>query len=191
MVFASGRSKSRAGTTGRRAGKEEAQGSNPYLRTFSLGASVSDESLSQKRKTTSNKPRDTTTPHGATAAESVRNLIKKNPRYSKRINYDALRDLFDGAGPSGTTEDEKLNMNGDMWTLDPEKEDEIGVVIEEGGGAVGMTPTAPPDAMEDDTEQPLTSVQGTNEADFDDMYAEGSDKGEEYVGDWDVYEQEV
>lgn len=137
-----------------------------------------------------NKPRDATTPHGATAAESVRNLIKKNPRYSKRINYDALRDLFDGAGPSSAVDDEKVRMGTGMWTMDPDKEEETGVVIEEGGGAVGMTPVTQPGT--DNREEPLPDEHtGATDAEFDDMYADGSDKGEEYAGDWDVYEQEA
>lgn len=142
----------------------------------------------QKRKSANNKPRDATTPHGATAAESVRNLIKKNARYSKRINYDALRDLFDGAGP---VEDEKLNVDGDMWTMDANKEDEA-VFIEEGGGAVGMAPVAAhPGAPADDSQGHSTAEQQTVEADLDDMYADGYDKGDHYAGDWDAYEQEV
>ena len=47
----------------------------------------------QKQKTTANgKPRDASTHRGATAASSVRALLK-HPRYSKRINHDALRSL--------------------------------------------------------------------------------------------------
>ncbi|KAG2002253.1 transcription initiation factor IIB, variant 3 [Coprinopsis cinerea AmutBmut pab1-1] len=57
---------------------------------------------SRKRRKTNNKPRDASTPAGGTAAESVRNLIKKNPKYSKRINYDALKDLFVDGGPASS-----------------------------------------------------------------------------------------
>ncbi|EDR03383.1 uncharacterized protein LACBIDRAFT_143618, partial [Laccaria bicolor S238N-H82] len=46
------------------------------------------------RRKGNNKPRDASTAAGGTTAESVRNLLKKNPKYSKRINYDALKDLF-------------------------------------------------------------------------------------------------
>lgn len=143
----------------------------------------------QKRKTT-NKPRDASTPHGATAAESVRNLIKKNPRYSKRINYDALRDLFDGSGPADI--DEKIDAEGGLWRLDPDEEDQempAGVVIEEGGGVVGLKP--PPKPGKVDAAGP-PSGSGQAVADLDqEEYVEGSDKGEDYVEEWDAYEQEV
>ena len=56
--------------------------------------------VKQQRRKTNNKPRDASTAHGSTAAESVRNLIKKNPKYSKRINYNALKELFTDEGPS-------------------------------------------------------------------------------------------
>ena len=112
----------------------------------------------QRRKT--NKARDGTTPHGATAAESVRNLIKKNPKYSKRINYDALKDLFTDAdtgspvplikmsntptpGPSSVQEDQELDEGGetDHGSVYPTSDVEgAGVVVveEEGGGGVGV-----------------------------------------------------
>ncbi|KAJ2924283.1 hypothetical protein H1R20_g12815, partial [Candolleomyces eurysporus] len=57
---------------------------------------------SRKRRKTTTKPRDASTAAGGSAAESVRNLIKKNPKYSKRINYEALKDLFvDSPGGGG------------------------------------------------------------------------------------------
>lgn len=114
----------------------------------------------------------------------MRNLIKKNPRYSKRINYDALRDLFDGAGPSGAMEDDKVNVGDEMWTMDPDKDDEMEVVIEESGGAVGSSKQPEPAH-----EGPSTGGDEDGEGEYDDdMYAE---KGDDYVGEWDVYEQEV
>ncbi|KAF7797267.1 hypothetical protein EIP86_008462 [Pleurotus ostreatoroseus] len=155
-------------------------------------AHLTDASLQQKRKTT-NKPRDASTPHGATAAESVRNLIKKNPRYSKRINYEALRDLFDGAGPANIDMEEKLDADEGLWRLDPDKEDEDmgGVVIEESGGGVGQRPTPKPS-----TPGAGDALDATGDAEMvgelDDAYADGSDKGDDYaVEDWDAYEQEV
>lgn len=119
----------------------------------------------------------------------MRNLIKKNPRYSKRINYDALRDLFDGDAP---TPDQKIDPDDDMYTLDPDKlDDEEGVVIEEGGGGVGMAPASKPRA----STAPVSGAESEGPPDADaeaeeDLYGYGSDKGEAY-GDWDVYEQEV
>ncbi|KAF8265278.1 cyclin-like protein [Lactarius quietus] len=114
------------------------------------------------------KPRDASTPHGSTAAESVRTLLKQNARYSKRINYDALKDLFT---------DEK---EGDLlYTLDEKEEDQNVVVVEEGGGRVGGH--APPRLLDVDDLQP----------DLDE--AEGSDKGDDFgdTGWEDTYEQEV
>ena len=88
-------------------------------------------SLLIQRRKTSNKPRDASTPSGSTAAESVRNLIKKNPKYSKRINYDALKDLF------VDVDDEKDDDA--LYTIDSGDADADGMeVIEEEGGAVGV-----------------------------------------------------
>ena len=116
------------------------------------------------------KPRDASTPHGSTAAESVRTLLKQNARYSKRINYDALKDLFT---------DEK---DGDiLYTLD-EKDEDQNIVVEEGGGRVGGH--APSRLIGAGGLQP----------DLDDVDdADPSDKGDDYGGaGWeDTYEQEV
>ncbi|KAF7784937.1 hypothetical protein Agabi119p4_1102 [Agaricus bisporus var. burnettii] len=67
-----------------------------YLEAIAAKGYQQDSAAAAKsrKKRKSNKPRDATTPSGSTAAESVRNLIKKNPKYSKRINYGALKDLF-------------------------------------------------------------------------------------------------
>ncbi|THG93998.1 hypothetical protein EW026_g7381 [Hermanssonia centrifuga] len=144
----------------------------------------------KKRKTGSNKPRDASTPHGATAAESVRNLIKKNPRYSKRINYDALKDLFDGGAANL---DEKMDRDEGLWTMDPDKEDEsMQMVIEEGGGGVGITPT-PASNTSNATAgiKAAEVVEDDAEAEYeDDLYGEGSQKGEDEV-EWEGYEQEA
>ncbi|CAL1702951.1 unnamed protein product [Somion occarium] len=148
-----------------------------------------DQKKSRKRRKTdrqSNKPRDAANPHGTTAAESVRNLLKKNPRYSKRINYDALKDLFTDTGSPGPG---LLTMPSTPSTLGPsgfdDKDDEVyhddksdgegitTVVVEEGGGGVGVVVKGKGVALEMEGEED-----------------EGSDKGEEYA-EWDVYEQEV
>ncbi|OCH87175.1 BRF1-domain-containing protein [Obba rivulosa] len=156
---------------------------------------------SRKRRKTNNKPRDASTPHGSTTAESVRNLIKKNPRYSKRINYDALKDLFDvGVGgqvktPSTPTAD----LKDDGLYLMDDKDDAEGVLVEEeGGGGVGLAPSrsrsgshvpgAPVEVGNETLEEiELGDEDAVGEDDVDD---EGSDKGEVY-NEWDVYEQEV
>jgi transcription factor IIIB subunit 2 len=135
-----------------------------------------------QRRKTSNKPRDASTPSGSTAAESVRNLIKKNPRYSKRINYDALKDLFVDA------DDEKDNDG--LYTIDQRNGDmdADGMdIIEEEGGAVGVVA-----GKEKEKEVGGEETDGNLDEDADGE-EEGSDKGEEVIdtGWEDVYEQEV
>ncbi|KAJ3812305.1 BRF1-domain-containing protein [Lentinula aff. lateritia] len=132
----------------------------------------------KRRKTHNNKPRDTSTPHGATPAESVRNLIQKNPRYSKRINYDALKDLFVDSnvhspgpdlGPAGVGEASMDLDDVGLYTLDDkdDKDDADLIVIEE-DGILGVSPAHPREEYDGDGE------------------------AEAEVGGWeDVYEQEV
>ncbi|TFY73636.1 hypothetical protein EWM64_g10376, partial [Hericium alpestre] len=134
-------------------------------------AETGEKAKSRKRRKSLNKPRDTTTAHGETAAESVRTLLKKNAKYSKRINYDALKDLFGDEGvPSGDTKGVDVDTSA-LYRMSPEdKDEEMVVVEEEGGGAVGGK-VLPED---EDAEGEL----------------EGSDKGEEWGPD-DTYEQEV
>ncbi len=88
---------------------------------------------------TNNKPHDASTPSGSTPGEAVRNMLKKNPKYSKRINYDALKDLFDGDSlslvPTNIDLDEKED---DMYHLsENEKSDGEGRVGDRGGGGAG------------------------------------------------------
>lgn len=119
----------------------------------------------QRRKPAA-KPRDASTPHGSTAAESVRTLLKQNARYSKRINYDALKDLF--------TDEKDEDESTTLYTIDGKE------VVEEGGGPIGRHA-----GLIDASElQPDAD-------DADD--GDGSDKGDDYGGgDWgDTYEQEV
>ncbi|KAJ4479898.1 hypothetical protein C8R41DRAFT_869211 [Lentinula lateritia] len=137
-----------------------------------------DSKARKRRKTHNNKPRDTSTPHGATPAESVRNLIQKNPRYSKRINYDALKDLFVDSnvhspdhgpdfGPAGVGEASMDFDDVGLYTLDDkdDKDDADLIVIEE-DGILGVSPAHPREEPDGD--------------------------GEAEVGGWeDVYEQEV
>lgn len=154
-----------------------------------------DAVLPQRRKT-NNKPRDASTPHGSTAAESVRNLIKKNPRYSKRINYDALKDLFtdDGAAVKLSMTPAADDKDDELYYMEDKSDAEGMVVVEEGGGGVGMAPArsrstskgpgpSPPGALEAEQE-------GDEDAIGEDDVEEGSEKGDDYA-DWDVYEQEV
>ncbi|KAI0056018.1 cyclin-like protein, partial [Artomyces pyxidatus] len=148
-----------------------------YLEAIAAKGEQRDEGSSSKsrkaRRKTSAKPRDASTPHGSTAAESVRNLLKKNSRYSKRINYDALKDLF--------ADGEEEEKDGDvLYTMDDKDEDEDALgaapaVVEEGGGYIGREASAG-----------HGEVTGGEE----DAEGEGSDKGEDY-GWEDTYEQEV
>ncbi|KAF8583525.1 BRF1-domain-containing protein [Ramaria rubella] len=96
----------------------------------------------KRRKTGStNKPRDSSNAHGATAAESVRNFVTKNKKFSRKINYSAYDSLFGG---STTTDiDSRQDKTGDndyggLYHIDDKSDGENMVVIEEeGGGAVG------------------------------------------------------
>lgn len=118
----------------------------------------------------------------------MRNLIKKNPRYSKRINYDALRDLFERPGSgAGTPADEKIDLDADLWHMDRDDE-EMGEVIEEGGGGVGLAPAAK--AGPSKTTAAVGSVEEAEGEVEEDMFGYASDKAEDYEG-WDAYEQEV
>ncbi|OAX44904.1 BRF1-domain-containing protein [Rhizopogon vinicolor AM-OR11-026] len=135
---------------------------------------------SRKRRKTSTRPRDESMPSGSTAAESVRNLIKKNPKYSKRINYDALKDLF----VDGRQVVPSLDDKDDLYTMDDKSDGEGMMVLEEGGGGIGsqrsVTTTRLP--REEQEEQ------------GDEREDEESEKGDDHVVDigWeDAYEQEV
>jgi len=135
---------------------------------------------SRKRRKTSTRPRDESMPSGITAAESVRNLIKKNPKYSKRINYDALKDLF----VDGRQVVPSLDDKDDLYTMDDKSDGEGMMVLEEGGGGIGsqrsVTTTRLP--REEQEEQ------------GDEREDEESEKGDDHVVDigWeDAYEQEV
>jgi transcription factor IIIB subunit 2 len=144
--------------------------------------------FAQRKK--KDKPRDASTPHGSTAAESVRNLLKKNPRYSKRINYDALKDLFVDSGlPTLEVMDEKdyTTHTGPLVLTGIEgKRDDHGVAVFPNGelDCIGI----PSDQLlGDPPDEPAVLDEG-------DLDAEGelddeSDRGECY---WeDAYEQEV
>ncbi|KLO10354.1 hypothetical protein SCHPADRAFT_916374 [Schizopora paradoxa] len=138
-----------------------------YLEALAAKGEPKDDqqSKSRKKRKTNNKPRDASTPSGSTAGESVRNLLKKNPKYSKRINYDALADLFDGNSlnsvPTNIDLDEKED---EMYHLsENEKSDGEGagmaLVVVEGGGGVGMAQKT--------VRRPNTEVAGGATADAD------------------------
>ncbi|KAG1783614.1 BRF1-domain-containing protein, partial [Suillus placidus] len=138
-------------------------------------ASRSFKSMTERfRRKTSTKPRDDSMPSGNTAAESVRNLIKKNPKYSRRINYDALKDLFVD-GPQAPSLDDKDNL----YTMDDKSDGEGMVVLEEDGGGIRSQRPAP---------RLYRQEQGEEGEDDE------SEKGDDHVTDvgWEeAYEQEV
>lgn len=147
--------------------------------------------LTSLQKRRSNKPRDTTTPSGNTPAESVRNLIKKNPKYSKRINYDALKDLFvDSNTPPSFSQTLKAISDDkdedDLYTMGMDDESDEGaplVIIQEEAGTVAASqpksqktsgPQPPP--LDDD----LDNGSEDEKYDDEDAWEEG-----------DMYEQEI
>ncbi|KAF8889414.1 cyclin-like protein [Gymnopilus junonius] len=142
------------------------------------------------RRKTNNKPRDASSAAGDTAAESVRNLIKKNPKYSKRINYDALKNLFveSGGSPSiaatMTTGDEDKD-DAELYTFDDDKTDGDGptIIVEEEAGTVSLKPIEEP--MKPRKKSILAQAEG-------DMEEEESDEDKDDGIDWeDAYEQEI
>ncbi|KDQ26849.1 hypothetical protein PLEOSDRAFT_1043194, partial [Pleurotus ostreatus PC15] len=147
------------------------------------GTSKSRKVRTSQRRRKTNKPRDASTAHGATAAESVRNLIKKNPKYSRRINYDALKDLFgDAGGPGLSLGDDSKDDGEELYQMGDDKSEDGGerpvMVIEEAGSVAAARPA----------EEVRHGVHGNNEE------GDGSDKSDDEAGPmhWeDVYEQEV
>ncbi|KAI0718149.1 hypothetical protein C8T65DRAFT_706864 [Cerioporus squamosus] len=161
-----------------------------YLEALAAKAEQQEDEEKQKktrkRRKTNNKPRDASTPHGSTAAESVRNLIKKNPRYSKKINYNALKDLFtdDGASFQMPTGDDDKDDDGHLYTMD-DKDDGEGMLIveEEGGGGVGQVRGA--------KSRSASLVPGRGDDEEDAEGEEDVEEKDDTYGEWDVYEQEV
>lgn len=151
---------------------EISQGSSLYFLFLFISFYVN---FFQRRKPIS-KPRDESTPSGKTAAESVRNLLKKNTKYSKRINYDALKDLFVDGGQPNINLDEK----DDLYSMDDKTENEV--ILEEGGGGVGAQKRSQSASRTDFAEAAH---------DEDEAESEKGDQEDAYVGWDDVYEQEV
>ncbi|KIY49808.1 cyclin-like protein [Fistulina hepatica ATCC 64428] len=94
------------------------------------------------------QPRDASTAHGRTTADSVKTLLQENARFSRRINYDALKGLF-GDDSNNAQDDFKgtptLDNQDELYTLDDKSDGEGMVVVEEAGGAVSSKPAAPDD----------------------------------------------
>ncbi|KAH8105649.1 hypothetical protein DFH11DRAFT_1733231 [Phellopilus nigrolimitatus] len=96
---------------------------------------------SRKLHKTNAKLHGASTPSESIAAGAVRNLIKKRTKYNRRINYDALKSLFDGdsAGEVALSEKEEV-----MYTIDDKSDGEgVCVTVEESGGGLGKSAPAP------------------------------------------------
>lgn len=119
-------------------------------------------------------------------------MLKKNPRYSKRINYDALKDLLADA-PGPRPEDKE-----GMYTLsDADKsEGEMEVIDEDAGGGVGVGVVP---RKEVETKGRLARPEDADgygeedaEGEVDEDVDVGSEKGDESFGDWgEAFEQEA
>ncbi|KAF9524769.1 hypothetical protein CPB83DRAFT_860671 [Crepidotus variabilis] len=169
-----------------------------YLEALAAkGDQDTSSSKSRKRRKTTNKPRDSSNAAGGTAAESVRNLIKKNPKYSKRINYEALKDLFVDTGGSRSVATNMTNGDddkddADLLVMDDDKSDGEGlnmptIIVEEEPGAV-VVHSIP-------AEHEISGKAKKRVLEMDDemgIYGEGSDEEKEDDVGWeDAYEQEV
>jgi hypothetical protein len=132
--------------------------------------------LLQKRRT-NNKPRDTSTPAGASAADAVRNMVKKNPKYSKRINYDALAGLLSTA-PGASDKD-------DLLRFDDKDEDGMDIVDED----AAAPPLKVPRATTEDVGKEPFSLGEDGEDEDEDVHGKDDFGGD---GGWeDAFEQEA
>ncbi|KIM36403.1 hypothetical protein M413DRAFT_449126 [Hebeloma cylindrosporum] len=165
-----------------------------YLEALAAkGDQTASTTKSKKRRKTNNKPRDASTAAGDTAAESVRNLIKKNPKYSKRINYDALKDLFVESGglPSiaaGMTTGDDEKDEAELYTMDDEDGGDVGrrVIVEEETGSVSLKPAS--EGGKSQRKKGMLALQDMSV----DVEEEGSDDDKDDDVGWeDAYEQEV
>ncbi|GJJ14676.1 hypothetical protein Clacol_008942 [Clathrus columnatus] len=95
----------------------------------------------KRRKTTNNKPRDASTAHGVTAAESVRNLVTKSKKFSRKINYSAYDSLFGTNMGFASQKSDTIDDTG-LYRMTPDQDEkeneEPMVVVEEEGGGVGI-----------------------------------------------------
>jgi transcription factor IIIB 90 kDa subunit len=136
-----------------------------------------------QRRKANNKPRDATDPTGSTAAESVRTLLKKNPKYSKRINYNALKGLFEDGG----AEVEEDKDDGVIYGLsDADKSDGDTMVVDE-DAREALPPSIPPISRKRSAQAQPDVVEELG-GEYNDMESE---KGDEYVAWDDPFEQEA
>ena len=138
----------------------------------------------------------------------MRNLIKKNPKYSKKINYNALKELFtdDGSSFQMPGGDEDKDDDGHLYTMD-DKDDGEGMLIveEEGGGGVGQairpatsrsaslvpgTSAVPAKPSASGTLDGVVEADDEEDAEGEEDVEDDAEKDDAY-GEWDAYEQEV
>lgn len=133
----------------------------------------------------------------------MRNLIKRSNKYSRRINYDALKNLFDDTDTAGAENSALLNppaevdlddKEEDMYTIDDKSDGEgIGnIVIEESGGGVGVVPPSAKGkrAVQEDVGD-VGGADGEEDGDGDGEEVEMSDRGGDEFGWEEGFEQEV
>ncbi|KAJ7594903.1 BRF1-domain-containing protein [Mycena floridula] len=127
-----------------------------YLEALAAKGDQEAPKKTRKPRKPPQKPRDASTAHANTAAESVRNLIKKNPKYSKRINYDALKDIFvDGEVPSAAfAAPVDLDSKADeLYYMQDKDDSETVLVIQEEETGPRPIPDDEPDGMEVDSDK--------------------------------------
>jgi transcription factor IIIB subunit 2 len=152
----------------------------------------------QRRKAGSgNKPRDASNAHGATAAESVRNFVTKNKKFSRKINYSAYDSLFGGATASDTGQDKDDDDDDGLYGMEDKSDGEGMVVVEEEGGGVGarktVTRRSAPRRSHGDGDGDTTMDASTRADSEEDPDAEGEKDDDAWgaADDVDAYEQEV
>ncbi|KAF8502973.1 hypothetical protein JB92DRAFT_2833534 [Gautieria morchelliformis] len=167
----------------------------------------SSNSKTRKRRKTgtnnNNKPRDVSNAHGATAAESVRNFVTKNKKFSRKINYSAYDTLFGGTTTTDTGNDKDADDDDGLYHLDDKSDGETMVVIEESGGGVGARKPARKSQTgrnqtsrdEDDGDMNGETTMDANAKAYsdDDQDADGEKDDDTWgaADDVDPYEQEV
>lgn len=162
------------------------------------------KALPQRRKTgTNNKPRDASNAHGATAAESVRNLVTKSKKFSRKINYSAYDTLFGGPTTTDIGQDKDADGDDALYHMEDKSDDETMVVIEESGGGVGARKAARSHTRRTHTsrdedgsgarDEDTTMDASTKAYSDDDPDADGEKDDDTWgaADDLDPYEQEV
>jgi transcription factor IIIB 90 kDa subunit len=142
--------------------------------------------------------------HGATAAESVRNFVTKNKKFSRKINYSAYDTLFGGTTITDTGNDKDADDDDGLYHLDDKSDGEAMVVIEESGGGVGARkPARKPQTRRTQTNRDEdgdgdkdgdTTMDASAKAYSDDDQDADGEKDDDTWGaaeDVDLYEQEV